>query len=55
MGFVDGSQQGFAAVPGFNDFFRRGFELTHLSAKPGQVKDLLLGFRDGRFRQYVSP
>jgi hypothetical protein len=29
MGYVDGEQRELARLPGFNDFFRRGFDLTH--------------------------
>jgi|CZKU01.1.fsa_nt_gi hypothetical protein len=54
MGFVDGAQQELSRVPGFNDFFRRGFELANVFTDHGRVRDLLLAFRDGRFRQWVD-
>jgi len=54
MGFVEGSQRGLTAVNGFNDFFRKGFELAQISADPGRAKDLALAFREGRFRQFVD-
>ena len=54
MGFVEGSQRGLAAVVGFNDFFRKGFDLAQISASPGRAKELALAFREGRFRQFVD-
>ena len=54
MGFVDGGQGGLAALPGFNDFFRRGFEKTAGSPNLGHAKELVLAFREGRFRQFVK-
>jgi hypothetical protein len=54
MGFVEGKQAILGQLPGFNDFFRRGFERTHLSENPGRVKELILSFREGRFRQFVD-
>lgn len=54
MGFVEGKRAPVGQLPGFNDFFRRGFEWTKLSDNPGRVKALILSFREGRFRQFVD-
>jgi hypothetical protein len=54
MGFVEGAQRELGGLPGFNDFFRRGFELTEVSGKASSAKELLLAFRAGRFRQFVD-
>ena len=53
MGFV-ASNSGVEALPGFTDFFRNGLKEARISATAGGVRDLLLAFRDGRFRQYVA-
>lgn len=54
MGFVEASDPSLAAVPGFNDFFRRGFDLTRLSETPSRAKELVVAFGNGRFRQFVA-
>lgn len=53
MGFVD-SEQATGAVPGFNDFFRRGFEKVDLHAAASRARTLMDAFRDGRFRRFVA-
>lgn len=53
MGFV-ASNSSVEALPGFTDFFRGGLKETRISAAPGGVRELLLAFREGRFRQYVA-
>jgi len=54
MGFVEGSKSEFARLPGFADFFRRGFEQANAIATAARAKELALAFRDGRFRQHVE-
>jgi len=54
MGFVAPDPRLSEALPGFNDFFRRGFELAKLSDDSGRAKKLLLAFGEGRFRQHVE-
>ncbi|HWA74429.1 MAG TPA: BLUF domain-containing protein [Polyangiaceae bacterium] len=53
MGFVEADPRLIKTLPGFNDFFRRGFRLTQISSDPGRVKQLLDAFREGRFHQHV--
>lgn len=52
MGFVEMANERLARTPGYNDLFRRGLEPAQV--KPGRVRDMVLAFRDGRFRQYVD-
>lgn len=54
MGFVDGVSEAASALPGFNDFFRRGFDLTQLASSATRARGLLSAFRDGRFRRFVN-
>jgi len=54
MGFVEADPRVVESLPGFNDFFRRGLQLTQISSEPGRVRQLIEAFRDGRFRQYVG-
>ena len=54
MGFVEGGAKELARVAGFNDFFRKGFELAHINENPGRAKEIVLAFREGRFRQFVN-
>jgi hypothetical protein len=54
MGFVDGGNPSLSNLPGFNDFFRRGFEAARLAETKGRAKELFFAFRDGRFRQFVN-
>lgn len=53
MGFVETNPRIIESLPGFNDFFRRGLQLTQVSSDPGRVKQLIDAFREGRFRQHV--
>lgn len=53
MGFVAADSR-LEALPGFNDFFRKGLKEARMTASPGRVHDFLLAFREGRFRQYVK-
>jgi hypothetical protein len=52
MGYVD-SELAMGEVPGFNDFFRRGFEKIDVAPSASQAKLLFQAFREGRFRQFV--
>jgi hypothetical protein len=54
MGFVGGEQPEFHRIPGFNDFFRRGFAHANLVEAGAQAATLALAFRAGRFRQLVK-
>jgi hypothetical protein len=54
MGFVEGGRGQLKDLPGFNDFFRRGFDLARASDGASRAKDLALAFRSGRFRQLVD-
>jgi hypothetical protein len=54
MGFVPGAHALLNDLPGFNDFFRRGFDLAHAADGASRAKDLALAFRTGRFRQLVD-
>jgi hypothetical protein len=54
MGFVPGTHALLNDLPGFNDFFRRGFDLAHAVDGASRAKDLAFAFRTGRFRQLVD-
>lgn len=54
MGFVEGERSEVDRIPGFNDFFRKGFASAHASEGASSARDLALAFRDGRFRQFVD-
>jgi hypothetical protein len=54
MGFLEGESKELERLGGFNDFFRKGFELARISENPGRARDLFLAFREGRFRQFVD-
>lgn len=54
MGFVGGQPADLERMPGFNDFFRRGFANANLVEAGAQAATLALAFRAGRFRQLVS-
>jgi hypothetical protein len=52
MGFVEDAHA-IRDLPGFNDFFRRGFELARLAGASRHARTLIEAFAEGRFRQYV--
>lgn len=54
MGFLELGNEALAALPGFNDFFRGGLERAQVTPSATRARELLLAFRDGRFRQFVD-
>jgi hypothetical protein len=53
MGFMEDARA-VRDLPGFNDFFHRGFERARLAEASGYARTLIEAFAAGRFRQYIK-
>ncbi|HWA98257.1 MAG TPA: BLUF domain-containing protein [Pirellulales bacterium] len=54
MGFVNTKLYGPKTLPGFSDFFGRRFDAEAFKKNSAIAQKLLLGFRDGQWRQAVD-